>query len=81
MGEAHFKKRYDETEGAHAATFYDGPKGNFVFNAGTCWWSMLLSTPPGCSNPPDIDFSKPDTRLQRMTKNLFDRVLAQRTRG
>jgi hypothetical protein len=61
----------------HAAIFYQGPKGNFVFNAGTCWWSMPLSTPPGASNPPGIDFSRPDPRVQRMTKNLFDRVVAQ----
>ncbi len=29
-----------------AATLYAGPKGNLVFNAGTCWWSMVLSSPP-----------------------------------
>jgi hypothetical protein len=26
-------------------------KGNFVFNAGTCFWSMLLSMPPGYQKP------------------------------
>jgi hypothetical protein len=62
-------------ESSHAATFYDGPKGNFVFNAGTCWWSMPLARPPGARNPPDADFSKPDSRVQQMTRNLFDRVL------
>lgn len=61
----------------HAAIFYQGPKDNFVFNAGTCWWSMALSVPPGASNPPGIDFSHPDPRLQQMTKNLFDRVVNQ----
>jgi hypothetical protein len=76
VGEARFKKRYDESEPGHAATFYEGPKGNFVFNAGTCWWSMALSVPPGATNPPDVDFSHPDPRVQRMTKNLFDRVVA-----
>jgi hypothetical protein len=35
---------------------------------------MLLSAPPGCSNPPDIDFSQPDPRVQRMTRNVFDRA-------
>ena len=28
------------------------PKGNLVFNAGTCWWNVVLSTPPGFQNPP-----------------------------
>ena len=64
-----------EAESSHAATFYDGPKGNFVFNAGTCWWSMPLSVPPGATNPPDADFSKADPRVQRMTKNLFERAI------
>lgn len=65
-----------EPEAPHAATVYDGPKGNFVFSAGTCWWSMPLARPPGARNPPDADFSKADPRVERMTKNLFDRVSA-----
>lgn len=64
-----------EAESTHAATFYDGPRGNFVFNAGTCWWSMPLARPPGAVNPPDADFSQTDPRVQRMTRNLFDRVI------
>lgn len=64
-----------EAESTHAGTIYDGPKGNFVFNAGTCWWSMPLARPPGSRNPPDRDFSKVDERVQRMTRNLFERVL------
>lgn len=76
VGEGVFTDFRWEAESTHAATFYDGPKGNFVFNAGTCWWSMPLSVPPGATNPPDADFSKPDPRVQRMTKNLFDRAVA-----
>ena len=64
-----------EAESTHAATFYDGPKGNFVFNAGTCWWSMPLARPPGSRNPPDADFSGVDERVQRITKNLFERAM------
>jgi hypothetical protein len=30
---------------------YTAPKGNFVFNAATCWWNMFLSYPPGSQNP------------------------------
>ena len=31
----------------HNAVIYPGPKGNWVFNAGTIWWSEGLSNPPG----------------------------------
>jgi hypothetical protein len=60
---------------AHAATVYDGPKGNFVFNAGTCWWNMVLSTPPGFTNPPRLDFSNPDARVQQITRNVLDKMV------
>ncbi len=30
----------------HAATIYDGPQGNVVFNAGTIWWSQGLAWSP-----------------------------------
>ncbi len=63
-----------EAESTHAATFYEGAKGNFVFNAGTCWWSTPLARPPGARNPPDADFSEVDARVQRMTRNLFERA-------
>ena len=78
LGEARFRGDREKPKRTHAATIYDGPKGNFVFNAGTCWWSMPLSTPPAFENPPDVDFTQNDPRVQRMTKNLFERVLAER---
>jgi hypothetical protein len=62
----------------HAATVYDGPKGNVVFNAGTCWWNMVLSTPPGFVNPPKRDFAHEDPRVQRITKNVLDRMISGR---
>ena len=62
----------------YAATIYPGPKNNFVFNAATCWWNMPLSNPPGFTNPARNDFSKPDPRVQRITKNLLDRMIAGR---
>jgi hypothetical protein len=46
---------------------------------------MLLAKPPGFQNPVNnqgpanykvIDFSKPDKRVQQMTKNLLARCLA-----
>lgn len=68
----------------YAATYYETPKGNFVFNAATCWWSMALSTPPGFPHPINpnrlftdrtVDFRNNEERVQRMTANLLNRVL------
>lgn len=68
----------------HAMVIYTAEKGNFVFNAGTCFWSMPLSSPPGYQNPVNnqgevgkqvMDFTKEDPRIQRMTKNLLDRAI------
>ena len=61
----------------HAATIYDGPKGNVVFNAGTIWYAQGLSSPPGHVLP-QHNHAKPqgpDPRVQRMTANLFDRFI------
>ena len=60
-----------------AAVVYDGPKGNVIFNAGTCWWSMVLSSPPGFANPPGKDFTRDDPRVQTITKNLLARMIAR----
>lgn len=57
------------------ATVYDGPKGNIVFNAGTCWWNMVLSSPPGFANPPKKDFSQDDQRVQQITRNVLSRMM------
>lgn len=61
----------------YTATIYPGPKGNFVFNAATIWWSDGLSQPPGYIRPSAHGGTPPgpDARVQRMTKNLFDRFL------
>lgn len=62
------------TRNPHTSTIYELPKGNFVFDAGTCWWNLVLSTPPGFMNPPRRDF-KPDPRVQRITANLLKRMI------
>ena len=77
--------KHGDTEAPdHAMTIYTAEKGNFVFNAGTCFWSLPLSTPPGFQNPVNnqgelgkqiIDFTKGDPRIQRMTKNLLDKAI------
>lgn len=59
------------------ATIYEGPKGNFVFNAATIFWAQGLSTPPGHVLPWS-HWSRPhgpDKRVQQITRNLLDRAL------
>jgi hypothetical protein len=58
-----------------AATIYQLPRGNVVFNAATCWWNMLLSRPPGFVNPNGRDFTRSDPRVQRITRNLLMRMI------
>ncbi len=63
-------------ERTYATTLYAARKGNLVFNAATCWWNMVLSTPPGFMNPPRRYFLEDDARIQRITKNVLDRMIA-----
>ncbi|MSU62500.1 MAG: hypothetical protein EXS31_08900 [Pedosphaera sp.] len=61
--------------GTYTATIYDGPKGNFVFNAATCWWADSLSAPPGYVRPSVYTSPKgPDPRAQRITANVLARM-------
>jgi N,N-dimethylformamidase beta subunit-like, C-terminal len=62
----------------YTATIYPGPKGNLVFNAATIWWSDGLSEPPGYLRPSAHGGTPPgpDERVQRITKNLFERFLS-----
>ena len=67
------RKRADSS---HAATIYDGPMGNAVFNAACIWYAQGLSSPPGHVLPANRAKPQgPDPRLQRMTANLFDRFI------
>lgn len=66
------------TEGFYSATIYPGPRGNYVFNAATCWWCDGLSEPPGYLRPKV--YTEPlgvDQRVQRITTNLLDRICGQ----
>jgi hypothetical protein len=65
-----------ERTGTYATTLYTARRGNLVFNAGTCWWNLVLSSPPGSRNPPRKDFLRSDRRIQRITKNVLDRMIA-----
>ena len=63
------------TKGTYTATIYPGPKGNWVFNGATIWWSDGLSAPPGYQHPTAHGAKPhgPDRRVQRMTANLLNR--------
>jgi len=61
--------------GIYTATVYPGPKGNFVFNASTCWWGDGLSAPPGYVRPSVYTSPQgPDARAQQITMNLLNRI-------
>jgi|688.fasta_scaffold19805_2 hypothetical protein len=65
--------------GTYTATVYDGPRGNVVFNAATCWWADGLSAPPGYVRPSVYTSPQgPDDRLRRITANVLGRMLATR---
>jgi hypothetical protein len=36
----------EKRTGTYATTLYAARRGNLVFNAGTCWWNVVLSSPP-----------------------------------
>jgi hypothetical protein len=63
-----------------AATVYEGPKGNVVFNASSIFWVQGLSDPPGHTLPWS-HWSRPhgpDERVQRITTNVLKRALSSR---
>ena len=61
--------------GIYTATIYPGPKGNFVFNASSCWWADGLAEPPGYVRPSVYTSPQgPDLRVQKITANLLDRM-------
>lgn len=66
-------------DGRHAAVLYPGPRGNWVFNAGTIWWAEGLSSPPG-HIPAMGDIGRvqgPDRRVQQITRNLLAKCLSK----
>jgi hypothetical protein len=63
-------------EGVYTATVYPGPRGNFVFNASSCWWSHGVAEPPGYVRPERYQAvpQGPDPRAQRITANVLERM-------
>jgi hypothetical protein len=70
--------KFGKDEGLYTSTIYPGPKGNLVFNAATCWWADGVAAPPGYLHPKAHGAAPkgPDPRAQRITENLFARMLA-----
>lgn len=69
--------------GEYTATVYPGPVGNIVFNAATCWWGSGLALPPGYNRPSwqGMPCAMPDGRVQQITQNVLDRMIATGTRS
>jgi hypothetical protein len=64
--------------GVYTSTAYPGPKGNFVFNASTCWWADSLSAPPGYVRPSVYTSPQgPDKRAQKITLNILKRMVSR----
>jgi hypothetical protein len=66
----------------HAAVVFRCSKGNWVFNAGTIWWSEGLSAPPG--HIPARTFIAGglgvSPAIQRITRNVVQRMIQDTTR-
>jgi hypothetical protein len=74
LAQSTLDEKWGSKPDTYTTTIYNRPKGNFVFNAATCWWSLPLSSPPGFRNPPNKDFSKDDARIQQITRNLLNKA-------
>jgi hypothetical protein len=74
------KTKSPRGEGVFTATIYPGLKGNFVFNASSCWWADGLSEPPGYVRPSVYTTPRgPDARAQRITRNVLERMRQRQT--
>ncbi|HEX8038718.1 MAG TPA: N,N-dimethylformamidase beta subunit family domain-containing protein [Chryseosolibacter sp.] len=66
-----------EMKNGHAAIIYPGPKGNWVFNAGTIWWPEGLSQPPGhipAGHNPSMRTFGVNPQVQKITSNILNRM-------
>jgi hypothetical protein len=58
----------------HGASYYVASSGAFVFTAGTIQWSYALAAPGAGSTPHD-------PRVERITKNVLDAIVARANPG
>lgn len=66
------------TNNIHAAIVYPCPKGNWVFNAGTIWWSEGLSQPPGhipAGHNTSMRTFGVNHHVQKITSNILNRMI------
>ena len=71
------RRHYTNQEQNHAAVVFPCEKGNWVFNAGTIWWSEGLSSPPG-HIPARTGQSGPlgvSHHVKEITENILDRMI------
>lgn len=62
----------------HSGVVYPGPKGNWVFNAGTIWWTEGLSQPPGhipAGYNPEMRTFGVNPQIQKITTTILDRMI------
>ena len=65
----------DERRSYYTATIYPGPRGNFVFNAATCWWADAIAEPPGYVRPKVYTEPRgPNPWAQQITRNVLNRM-------
>lgn len=72
-----------EMKYGHAAVIYPGPKGNWVFNAGTIWWPEGLSQPPGhipAGHNPSMRTFGVNPQVQKITSNVLNRMIRDSVR-
>ena len=71
------RSHYTNPEQNHAAVVFPCPKGNWVFNAGTIWWSEGLSQPPGHIPARTGRFGPQgvSNKVRRITHNALQRML------
>ena len=77
MGDAGASKP-ETKELIHTGVVYPGPKGNWVFNAGTIWWPEALSQPPGhipAGYNPEMRTFGVNPQIQKITSNILDRMI------
>ena len=62
----------------HNAVIYPCSKGNWVFNAGTIWWSEGLSQPPAhipAGYNPEMRTFGVQPNIQKITSNILNRMI------
>ena len=67
LSDSPFVTRYRDQRDRSQAVLYQAAGGGWVFDAGTFGW-------PGAVNP----FGRPDLQVERMTRNLLDRMINAR---